>query len=261
MHHLGQSIAAQLHARILLAVCCVLLPGAVSLSTAEAANIQGPKRTALEKLKSGDAVRNRFLLRSERFEVAPTLGFTLNDAFRRNTLFGLELDYNWSDTWAIGASLQYGVAYDSALKERIQAERPERIDEGAFSDIKLAAALEVAYTPLFGKLAFLGRKVLDYDTHLIAGLGVASVSGSPQVEELSPMLVLGVGLRVFLNRYSAISVQVKDQIFSYALNALGEDSSGDLGGSKSAADSTFRNTLSVTLGYSFFFPSQPKVSN
>ena len=230
MHHLGQSIAAQLHARILLAVCCVLLPGAVSLSTAEAANIQGPKRTALEKLKSGDAVRNRFLLRSERFEVAPTLGFTLNDAFRRNTLFGLELDYNWSDTWA-------------------------------FSDIKLAAALEVAYTPLFGKLAFLGRKVLDYDTHLIAGLGVASVSGSPQVEELSPMLVLGVGLRVFLNRYSAISVQVKDQIFSYALNALGEDSSGDLGGSKSAADSTFRNTLSVTLGYSFFFPSQPKVSN
>ena len=36
-----------------------------------------------------------FLLRSERFESSDAQ-FTLNDAFRRNTLFGLELDYNWS---------------------------------------------------------------------------------------------------------------------------------------------------------------------
>ncbi|MEE2755958.1 MAG: outer membrane beta-barrel domain-containing protein [Myxococcota bacterium] len=226
----------------------------------EGANIQGPKRTALEKLQSGDAVRNRFMLRSDRFEVAPTLGFTLNDAFRRNMLLGVDFDFNWSDSWAVGAALQYGLGMDSALKERLEAERPDRVSQGGFAELKLAAAVEVTYTPIFGKLAFLGRKVFDYDTHLIAGAGLVSVSGNPEVEELSPMLVGGVGIRFFMNRSSAILLQFKNQLFSYALNAVdGGSSGGD--GAKSGAASEWRNTLSVTIGYSFFFPTQPKVSN
>ncbi|MCP5515703.1 MAG: hypothetical protein H7A45_00415, partial [Verrucomicrobiales bacterium] len=51
----------------------VLLP-----AVGQAASIQGPRRSALERLEEGDAIRNRLLLRGGRFEVAPSLGFTRN---------------------------------------------------------------------------------------------------------------------------------------------------------------------------------------
>ena len=59
---------------VLALATCVTLPSVV-----EAASIQGPRRSALERLEEGDAIRNRLLLRGGRFELTPALGFTLNE--------------------------------------------------------------------------------------------------------------------------------------------------------------------------------------
>jgi outer membrane beta-barrel protein len=225
-----------------------------------AANIQGPRRSALEKLQDGNAVRNRLLLRAGRFEVVPALAFTLNDAYRRNALFGLGLNYNMSDTLALGGTLQLGVAFDTALKERLAAERPDRVAKGGFNDLKLSGALELTYTPIFGKLAFLGRKVLDYDAHFLVGAGLVSLAGGTEADGLAPMLVAGFGLRFFVSPSMAVVFQVKDQVFSSALNFI--ENQGDAAdGAKSSSENRFRNNLIVGFGYSFFFPSVPKVSD
>jgi outer membrane beta-barrel protein len=233
---------------------------AVPMDIVLGANIQGPRRSALEKLENGDAVRNRLLLRSGRFEMVPGIGFTLNDAFRRNVLFGLDLDYNMSDTLAVGAAFQYGLSFDSALKERLQAERPERVATSGFKDVQLTAAAELTYTPIFGKLAFMGRKVLDYDAHFIVGLGIVSLAGNTDVEGVAPMAVLGAGLRLFVSPSMALSFQVKDQLYSSSLNSVA-GAGTETAGAKSSSESRVRSSLAVSIGYSFFFPAEPKVSD
>ena len=187
------------------------------MGTVFAANIAGPRRGVMDKLKESDAVRNRFLLRDSRFEIAPTIGFTLNDAFRRNTIFGLKMDYHLKDNLALGGRFGYSIASDSALAENLAAKRPHRVKAGGFSDLQLNASVVLTYTPIVGKMAFLGRRVLDYDLHVLVGVGIASATGTPDLEGVSPAGVAGIGARIFMNQSSAVVLQVRDLMYSAAL--------------------------------------------
>ncbi len=236
----------------------VLLLLVGTFGSAIAANISGPRRGVMDKLKESDAVRNRFLLRDSRFEVAPTVGFTMNDAFRRNTIFGLKMDYHFKDNLAVGGRFGYGIASDSALAEDLAAKRPGRVREGGFSDLQLTTSLELTYTPIFGKMAFLGRTVLDYDLHVIVGVGLASAAGNQDLEGMSPAGVAGIGSRIFMNQSSAVVIQVRDLMYSAALNGVVQiDPEGN---PQTSATEEFRNQFIVSIGYSFLFPQAPKVS-
>ena len=239
---------------ILLLTLAVLLSG---VSVSWSANIQGPKRSALQKLQEGDAVRNRLLLRDGRFELGPSLGFTLNDAYRRNVLLGVEVDYHLTDSFAIGGFMAYGLAFDSGLTERINAVRGEQVAQGGFSDLTFIGAVEASYVPLFGKVAFMGRYVVNYDFQVSAGVGAASLSGSDDVAGFKPVGVLGAGMRVFLNRWSAVGIQVRDFIYSSALNAV-PNTETDTGVVR--ADASVRNNFSLMVGYSLMIPQEPTVS-
>ena len=224
-----------------------------------AANVQGPKRGALQKLSEGDAVRNRVLLREGRFSVAPSLGFTLNDAFRRNVLVGIQGDYHLSGKLALGVSGFYAIPYDSALTERISVQRAQASSEGTFTDLNLLMSADMIYTPIFGKAAIFGRAVANYDLHMIVGLGVAGSAGSTEVEGVSPMGVLGVGMRFFIMDKMALSFQIRDHIFSSALNSvvnaqLDDESTPD-------AETTLQNRFAFLISYGFFFPQVPGVSD
>ena len=84
------------------------------------------------------------------------------------------MDYHLKDNLALGGRFGYSIASDSALAENLAAKRPNRVKAGGFSDLQLNASVELTYTPIFGKMAFLGRTVLDYDLHVLVGVGIAS---------------------------------------------------------------------------------------
>lgn len=221
-----------------------------------AANIAGPRRSALERLEEGDAIRRRMLLRGGRFEIAPTVGFTLNDAFKRNILFGANLGYHITDTFALGVTAMGGVAFDTSLAEDVISLREERAE--GFSNVQLMASGELVYTPLIGKFALFGRVVVNYDLHLLVGGGLASLSGdAADLDAASPMAVAGVGFRAFVGDWMALNMQVRDYIFSSAINSVAD---ADIDGS-SIAESEISNNFAVTLGFGFFFPREPKLTD
>ena len=243
--------------RLLLALAALLLGHQGRPESAEAANIAGPKRSALERLEAGDAIRHRLLLRGGRFELTPTLGFTMNDAFRRTALFGATLNYHISDSVAFGITALGGVAYNSALADRIGEQRPEAVKQGAFSDLALLATAEFQYTPLIGKFAVFGRYVFNYDLHLIAGAGAGLRSGEKDIDNATFTPVVGLGLRTFVNDSMAVTIQVRDYIYSAALNAVPRNDED--GGVKS--DDSWSNNFAVTMGFGFYFPQAPKLSD
>ncbi len=242
---------------------CVLVCLTVVLTgfttSAMAANIQGPKRGVLDKLKNGDAVRKRFLLRENRFVVSPLLGVTLNDAFKRSALVGLQFDYHLTDAFSVGANSTYGISGDSALGERIAAARPGQTSQGAFTEVYLLSSAEVSYRPLFGKVALFERIAVSYDFHLVAGVGVAGLAGSEETQGFQPMGVLGAGMRIFIDQSMALSLQIRDHIYSVAENAVVNPLL--FGTDDPQAEAELTNNFAFTLGYGFYFPREPRVSD
>ncbi len=252
-------VGGSVGAAVLAVALAGVFGGIMPIGEAGAASIQGPRRSALDRLEEGEAIRKRLMLRGGRFEVTPTFGFTLNDAFQRNLLLGAQLAYHLTDAWAIGATVLGGVPFNSGLADRIEDERPEKSDAGAFSHVGLLGTLEVIYTPLVGKFALFGRSVLNYDLHVLAGVGATLVSGSTDVDGATPTGSVGVGLRTFVTDGMAVNLEFRDYIYSSSLNAVVE--SDGQGATTTSTDSNISNNFAVTVGFGFYFPQEPEIGN
>jgi outer membrane beta-barrel protein len=225
-----------------------------------AGGITGDKKSALDKLEEGDAVRKRVLLRGGRFEAAPAVGFTLGDAFSRNVLLGGQLTYHFTESWALGATVFGGLGVTTGLADDVKSKRPEKVDgDEAFSNVGLLGSLDVYYSPLIGKFALFGRNVLHYDLHLLLGVGGASVSGTKDVEGFSLAPVAGIGMRTFLNDWFSVNLSLRDYIYSSAINAVTE--TNESGGADTSASDEISNNFAVTIGAAFYFPQAPETSN
>lgn len=247
--------------RALNLIVAVLFGGVFLMSVgAYAANIQGPKRSVLDRLKEEDAVRNRQLYRKGRISVAPALAMTLNDSYRRNVLIGVDAVYNLTDEIGVGVNGFFGLAYNTALADQLSDKRTDAVDRGAFTDVAYLVTSELVYTPVFGKAAFAGTIAVAYDMHLIGGVGLMGFSGSPRLEGASPVGTLGAGLRVFIDKSMAVSFQVRDYIVYKADNVV-PDVYADPGEGGLASEKSITNQFALMISYAFFFPKIPQISN
>lgn len=217
------------------------------------------RKSALRKLEEGDAIRNRRLLRGGRFEVGPTFGVTLNDAYQRNILFGGQLAYHFNESWALGLTAFGGTGSDTGLASDVKGERPEKAGDGAFSNVGALGTLDVQYTPLIGKFALFGRNVFDYDLHLVVGVGGTQLAGDSDVQKTTVTPMLGLGVRTFLSDAIALNFEVRDYLYSSALNSVTER---DAQGVESVdADSELSNNFAITFNFGFYFPRQPEIGD
>ncbi|MFZ4739357.1 MAG: outer membrane beta-barrel domain-containing protein [Bradymonadia bacterium] len=235
----------------LAALLCASLP-----TMGWAAGITGPKKSALEKLEAGAAIRDRVQYRGGRFHVAPAFGFTLNDPFQRNILFGGQLGYHLTDSFGIGATVLAGTPMNTGLADTIESERPERA-KGGFSNVSLLGTLDIEYVPLAGKLALFGRTVMNYDLHVLAGVGGAKISGDGSLDKFAITPVAGVGMRTYVQKWLDVNIELRDYLYSSALNAV-RDTDVDTSAPKSSAD--FSNNFALTIGVGFSFPQEPEVT-
>src|SRR5579884_3135109 len=102
--------------RSAMALACNYWRGSVAIAaTCAALATSWPRDAAAQEiqltgpLKGAPAVRDLRLYREGRFEIAPTVSFTLLDEYRRTILVGARLNYNIKDWIAIGVWGAYGV--------------------------------------------------------------------------------------------------------------------------------------------------------
>ena len=241
-----------------LLVLLAVLIGAPLVS--HAANIQGPKRSILDRLKEEDAVRKRTLYRKGRISVAPALALTLNDAYRRNVLLGVDSAYNFSDEFGVGVTAMFGVAYNSALADQLEEKRSDSVARGGFTDVAYVLTSEAVYTPIYGKAAFAGRIAVAYDIHFMGGGGLMGFSGDAGLDTVSPLISLGAGMRVFIRKSLSVSLQVRDYLVYRADNAV-PDVYADPGQGGVSSEKSLHNQFALMLSCGFYFPRAPQTSN
>lgn len=251
-------------------------------------------------LAGAPAVRKLRLHRQTRFEIAPLASFTLLDPYERTILFGGRLTFNFTDWLGIGAYGAFGaVKIPTALTEHIQdvnalrrrdAEergvdygttttgRLTRVNLGTqfknqIGEIDWIFAPQVTLVPFRGKIALFQSIFVDTDLFVFGGPAFVGVkerkecdpcSSYDRASRVAIAPTFGLGLSFYVNKWSAFGLEWRGLPFSRNLG--GFDTAGGGKDDKfpdnkiSSADQRFEFNQMLTVSYSFYLPTQYKIS-
>lgn len=272
------------------------LVGALAVAPrAEAQEIQltGP-------LKGAPAVRQMRLYREGRFELAPSMSFSLLDEYRRTILAGARLTYNIKDWIGVGLWGAFGVISTSTdLTDQIDSTAPRDNRTSAnvahskpgqagttFNDqtakISYVFAPQVTFVPFRGKLSIFQKIFVDTDFYVSGGAAFVGLqeraacgAGGSQPACTDPKSfgldsrtavapTFGVGLSFYTGDFVSIGLEYRALPFSW--NRAGFDQRG--GGTNSkfpdgkvdSQDQTFKWNQMITLAVGFSFSTTPRLS-
>jgi outer membrane beta-barrel protein len=199
------------------------------------------------------AVQRKGFLKRGRFEVAPILAISVNDAFYQKFGGGLRLAYNFHDSFALALR---GVTYRKPAfsNPRGWLPAPIRTDnarEGkmAFGSQLLSSQiydqvmLDGIWSPVYGKVSFLDNRIVHFDLYLAAGFGVVwTATTEPPRSERPPIATdLGGGLRFYPKDWMAFEVGMMATLYPDRPQA--------------SLPATVQKVFVANVGVSFFFPT------
>ena len=223
-------------------------------NTASAQEIQltGP-------LAGAPAVRHERLYRDGRFELAPTVSFTLLDEYKRAILFGARAQYNITDWLGFGVWGAYGaVQINTNLTDEINAptcasrqgaDRPSNVPPASgrtsihnqVAEIQWVAVPQLQLTPFRGKLAVFQKIFINADAYIHGGVAASSglkgtrgdCGGSgtqPACRTPQSSFVLasgmalsptfGLGFNFYIGNFIALGVEYRALPFSWNLGGF-----------------------------------------
>lgn len=211
---------------------------------------------------TGPIVRRKVLYRSTRVEITPAIGMTLNDAFRRNIITGLGLQYHLTNEFGIGVAGGYGILHPETdlaknVTTTLQQSSPSTLGTISYSEVQWMVDFTLSYVPIFGKFTVFKSATIPYDLHLNGGLAIVNEVGQPavaggnvdsEVEGLRPGGVIGGGVRLFLSDMISLNLDMKTLFVSRAPVSSG------------SANAELKPTMYGSFGVGIFLPGAVKVS-
>jgi outer membrane beta-barrel protein len=206
-------------------------------------------------------VSGQLYRKAGRLEATLTGNLSLNDAFFSKYFGGLKLGYHLSESFSVSAHGAGGLARETGSTVLCPTSEPCR-DASELQlnqvpgKIEWLAGLEVAWSPVYGKLNVLSEKVAHFDLSILAGadyiahrqvlgreaaLALDAAGGDPPTETAIGGHV-GLGARLFLTEWMAVRLEVKDYLYQADVPNNG--------------GKTLQNQLFTELGLSFFVPGR-----
>jgi outer membrane beta-barrel protein len=216
------------------------------------------------------AVEQIYALRYHRFELNPFWSFTLNDQFVSHPGPGLAANWYITNVLAIGINgIWYqGLNVDSDFN--FQNRRATHVAV-PLNEYQWTANLNFTYVPIYGKFAGFSDFIFSYDAYIVGGVGAISTrpiavidpdnrnfSFKPKVD-----FNIGIGLRIFLNRWLAVTGEIRDYIYNEQLEALTvaqgpvgnpNDPTSPANPNTWLGDNSITNNVQAQVGLSIFLP-------
>jgi len=184
------------------------------------------------------SVQRKVYLKKGRFELAPSVGLSVNDPYYSKVNASVRAAYYLADSLALavrGSVMQVLPSDDVRTAKRVF--NNSRI---FFSEPQLAALAGVEWSPLYGKVAFL-NSILHFDAYLLAGAGAVFTEASAAGNRGPSFAAdVGLGLRFVTRDWLAVNVALINTSFV----------DQPLGTSKGAT----QNVMTLNAGISIFLP-------
>lgn len=219
------------------------------------------------------AVQQKYALRVRRVELNPYYITTLNDQFVGHPGFGLAANYYFSDVMAAGLNFNFN-SFDWISKGapnfnrdsefNAQTRRAARIGV-PLTEYDWSGSLNFTYVPMYGKFAGFNYFIFHYDAYVIGGIGAVSNRPIAVIDpdnrtfksKIHVAPNVGLGVRIFFNRWFAAILEVRDYIFLDSLEntTIPTDPKAQKDEKNwYASDSTLTNHVQAQIGLSIFLP-------
>ncbi len=178
-----------------------------------------------------DVIQEKLYKREGRFAVGLFGGLMSSEPFFWYTPVGARADYYITDQWGIeveGMFMGSVFRHDTDLTNFLQDSRDNAFttEEDTLDQFQWRAHALAVWHPLYGKLAFLQRKLAHFDINLAAGFGAVSVnrpdvasggarSGSSTA--LEPNFVFGGGVKFFINNHFVLRLEGRGNLYRGAM--------------------------------------------
>jgi outer membrane beta-barrel protein len=235
----------------------------VALGLASAGNAAAQEILITGPLAGAPALRKERLYRQGRFEIAPTVSFTLLDEYQRTILLGGRLQYNFTDWLSFGVWGSFGLSGATTLTNEINDSAPRngftvaQVNHGApttggnyakadfgaqTAKMNWVVAPQFQLTPFRGKLSLFQKIFVDTDAYLHLGAGFIGIQeradcggGGSQPTCVDPASfaltskvkiapTFGIGLNFYLTDFLSLGVEYR--ALPFAWNRAGFDSRG-----------------------------------
>ena len=209
------------------------------------------------------AVQQLYVMRARRLEFNPWYNVSsLNDQFVQHKGPGVAITYFITNVLAIGANFRYYSPFNTDSAFNGQVRRAARVAV-PLNEYQWGASLDFNYVFAYGKFAGFGDFIFEYDAYVLGGVGALSTRPIAVIDPdnrnfaYEPKLAAdaGLGLRVFLSRWFAVNVAVKDYIYPEKLESLTVNEV-DPGNKDGWVDKNpkLTNDVELQLGLSIFVP-------
>ena len=118
-------------------------------------------------------LQRKNFLKLKRWEISPHAAAVINDPFLKRRIIGTGVAYNITEIFAVETMIDYGLDLGEAdlttLTKQIKGENNVAPDISrllAFGDVSFV------YSPIYGKAAVLGRKIVMFDVYGKFGMGI-----------------------------------------------------------------------------------------
>lgn len=206
------------------------------------------------------AVQQIYALRRNRLELNPYFGATLNDQFVSHPAVGLAANFYISNVLAVGVNGNFYQPFNVDSEFNFLVRRATRISV-PLTSYAWNANLNFTYVPMYGKFAGFKNFIFHYDAYIVGGVGLLSTKPIPVIDpdnrnfEYSMKLAfnVGIGLRIFFNRWLALNLEVRDYIYNDKLEntvvSANPQNKDDWFG-----ENRLTNNIQAQLGLSVFIP-------
>lgn len=185
------------------------------------------------------AVQRKGFLKRHRFELGTFLPVTLNDAFYQKYGLGAKLAYNLEDSFALALRGTYLLQNRSShVREGNVAFQSQLLQSQFYGQ----AMLDGIWSPVYGKVAWLGSSIVHFDAYLLAGLGAVWSATSVEPRNEGPHLAsdIGAGLRFYPTSWLALDGGIVGTFY------IDQPNTGVPG--------TIQRVVAATVGLTFFLP-------
>jgi outer membrane beta-barrel protein len=186
------------------------------------------------------AVQRKGFIKRGRLELGLSLPGSINDAFYEKVGGGGKLAYHFAESFALAVR---GAYYDQIRTSHVR-EGNEAFDSQLVNSQLLGQAmLDGIWSPVYGKIAWLGSSIVTFDMYLLAGFGAAwsATSIAPRSEGPHIAADLGLGLRFYPAEWLALEGGVIATF--YPDQAV------------TSVPSTMQKAIMAQVGVSVFFPT------
>ena len=195
--------------------------------------------------------------RTQRSEISVNIGPTVEDPYFKNLLFSLGYNYHITNWLAVGLNAGYTLPIKTKLAKEIEAERntPGNSFSIPATYLGFVGDLHMEVSPIYGKSMVVNSGVLAYDFHILLGAGFMQVLWNEDVKDrikvdpkdfaIAPMW--GAGVRLFVNRMFAVTVDVKDY---FAKMHTHGNTDYDV------PKKSWEHNVAVVVGFSIFLPTE-----